>query len=188
MKQILKNEISAPTKIYETDSGYVVKSRVPNKGMTLPQAALLSVTFLITGIIGQTSEQAGEIAGGLFLFFLLQTLIFPLPVFVEFTFSKSTQTVRFKKSFIPRGRYPIDDNSVFVSNVEDHQIEYRRGLNQADIAAAMQFKAQKEKHVKILASRMAGLVAALNEAMKRSRTEQALASQPEDNQDMNPLD
>jgi hypothetical protein len=188
MKQILKNEISAPTKIFETNSGYIVKSRLPNKGMTLPQAVLLSVTFLLTGIVGQASEQAGEIAAAFFLFFLFQALIFPLPVFVEFSFNKSAQTVGFKKSFIPRGRYPIDDSSVFVSNVEDHQIEYRRGLNQADIAAAIQFKAQKETDIKKLALRMAGLIAALNETMKRSKTEQASATQPENNQDMNPLD
>lgn len=188
MKQILKTEISAPTKIYETDNGYIVKSRMPNKGMTLPQAVLLITTFFMTGIVGQTSEQAGEIIATIFLFFLFQFLIFPLPVFVEFTFDKSSQTVRFKKSFLPRGRYPVDDSSVFVSNVEDHQIEYRRGLNQADIAAAIQFKAQKEKDVKKLALRMAGLVAALNEGMKRSRTEQTLAPQPENNHDMNPLD
>jgi hypothetical protein len=35
---------------------------------------------------------------------------------------------------------------------------------------------------------MAGLIAALNETMKRSKTEQASATQPENNQDMNPLD
>lgn len=188
MKRIFKGQIPRPTRVYETDTGYVVKTRLSFKAMTLFQKIVFGILCVFLGgvVFLGGAIQIETIGGAAFILAVVGAIFQAWPLWVTFTFDKGAQRVKINPGIFKRSTQPIDTDSVFTFDNND-QLEYRRGLNGSVFGYGIKFSVNPKKpwdnaHV-------TALVAALNEVLKLTRTapaKPAPTSAPEEH--INPME
>jgi len=175
MTPILSGQLPYPTQAFKTDTGYLVRSKLPYEALTSRQEATFWVLLVLSAIsfavffylASQEMEEYLDPSGYIFLAFgLITTCYYQYSkrrlLTVDFVFNRSSNTVTVKFNSAHYRTYLIDESSVFV--LEGHTLKYRYGLAQSISGLEISYTAdfvEPHKHANV-----GGFVAALNYVLK----------------------
>ncbi len=168
MKQrLLKGNALRPTRAYETETGYVVKSRLRFTAMTLLQKIIFGALIAIfAAMIYRDGLSFDTIGGAVISLGAIGALFQVLPLWVRVEFDTHKQQVKLRCGILDRATLPIESSSVFVFDNDD-KIEYRQGQRGSVLGYGIQFSVNKEKAWD--SAHVTALVAVLNEMLNLAR-------------------
>jgi hypothetical protein len=189
MKQrLLKGNALRPTRAYEVETGYVVKSRLRFTAMTLFQKIIFGVLIILfAAIIYGDGLSFDTIGGAVIILGAVGALFQILPLFLKVEFDAQKQQVKMRCGILDRATLPIESGSVFVFDNED-KIEYRQGQRGSVLGYGIQFSVNKEKAWD--SAHVTALVAVLNEMLNLTRNATPLDPEAKEAvvEDYNPMD
>lgn len=176
MKRILQDQVTRPTRVYETDTGYLVKSRIRYRALNFAQ--WFFVMFIPLAAVSEildpeSTASTVNLMGATGFFMLIIIILFMvLPLRVSVRFDVPRQRVYIAFGLFKRKVAPIDSGSIFVFDNID-KIEYRHGLNSSAFAFGLKLPTREGKDWDN--ARAGAVVTTLNAVTKLAQ--QAIAAQ-----------
>lgn len=167
-RRLLKGNSIRPTRTVETETGYVVTSRLRFTAMTLFQKVIFGVLIAIFAAMIYRDGLSFDAIGGATIILAAIGLLFQLsPLFMRVEFDKNRQQIKIRCGVLDRATLPIEDSSAFVFDNAD-KIEYRQGQRGSVLGYGIQFSVNERKAWD--SAHVTTLVAVLNEMLSLTRT------------------